>query len=911
MGVGAFRRRARDEAERYGGDRWVFVRELVQNARDAGATRVLFDVGRTPDGGERITVADDGDGMSLEHARRFLFTLYASSKRDRRDAAGRFGVGFWSVLRYEPDAVTVRSRSAGGDGWQVRLSGALEEAEIGSAPIGSGTEIVLERRPAGDDTADRIRAAVHAESRLVRQRDRPDRPLEIVVDGRPAAAGTELAPPLIRFRRRGLRGAVAFGDRPLVELSVRGFRVRTVAALADLRPQDSGRRRRRAAGLADGLAPRVVLDSDRLEVLMSRGEARDGRELERIVRTAERELGRLVRRELDRLAPTPAHRRAVESVRAAFGAVGSRALAVAAVAAVALALIAAFLVVLPTSDRGERRAVERVPAPAGGSASATALYRPLDGRYRGLSVGGVGEIPADAAIRYRPGDRALLIGGLRVRGVEPSGRVTIAPVRASEGPGIPCGGGCVELTVVYDAPAGPLRLPFPAGTVVDPETVRLDGRPVAVAWTAAGEPTVELARAGTGELRYGAAPGPEPPPSGTGGWPPLPTELRRQAALWSSRPPAEAADTAVELVRRRVAYDRGPALAVRYGLALRTGRSVVEAALELGAGDCDVQNMLVASLLETAGIPARLAIGWIGVGGTAVGGLHAWAEYRDADGVWRAADASVTAGTIPAAATVTEDGGTADAWPPSPPLPAGGRRGTWAWMGALAGAGAAGAWTVFAWRRRRLLREHEDGDGVTLSQLVDGAVRRPEAWRGAAALAERPLLATWGTAAVSLRRARREAARGRLYAASDPVAAALASAATVLDQRRPECRAAADGLGAPDLDRWRRMLEGVEAHPLLRRAQDRLATFGVSARLALAEDGVDGLEVLAPPGETPSVVVAAGGEPWRRVGVSGCDGAAVHAVLEEVVPALLPPAAARRVLEASARRTVLAGEVDP
>jgi len=35
-----FRTRARYEAERYGADDWVFVRELLQNARDAGAVRV-------------------------------------------------------------------------------------------------------------------------------------------------------------------------------------------------------------------------------------------------------------------------------------------------------------------------------------------------------------------------------------------------------------------------------------------------------------------------------------------------------------------------------------------------------------------------------------------------------------------------------------------------------------------------------------------------------------------------------------------------------------------------------------------------------------------------------------------------------------------------------------------------------
>ena len=38
----SFRRRALAEAARYGSDPWVFVRELLQNARDAGAREVLI-----------------------------------------------------------------------------------------------------------------------------------------------------------------------------------------------------------------------------------------------------------------------------------------------------------------------------------------------------------------------------------------------------------------------------------------------------------------------------------------------------------------------------------------------------------------------------------------------------------------------------------------------------------------------------------------------------------------------------------------------------------------------------------------------------------------------------------------------------------------------------------------------------
>jgi hypothetical protein len=102
----AFLARARQEADRYGPDPWVCIRELLQNARDAGATQVVFEVETGPDG-SRLVCRDDGEGMSFEDARRYLFTLYASSKTGARGQAGRFGVGFWSrrVLALLEDAL--------------------------------------------------------------------------------------------------------------------------------------------------------------------------------------------------------------------------------------------------------------------------------------------------------------------------------------------------------------------------------------------------------------------------------------------------------------------------------------------------------------------------------------------------------------------------------------------------------------------------------------------------------------------------------------------------------------------------------------------------------------------------------------------------------------------------------------
>src|SRR5688572_19828766 len=122
-----FLARALQEAARYGSDSWIFVRELLQNARDAGASRATF---RCEESGgvSRVSCLDDGEGMTFDHARRYLFTLYASSKEESGKAAGRFGVGFWSVLRFQPERIVIRSWPAKGEPWEVVLDGGLTRA---------------------------------------------------------------------------------------------------------------------------------------------------------------------------------------------------------------------------------------------------------------------------------------------------------------------------------------------------------------------------------------------------------------------------------------------------------------------------------------------------------------------------------------------------------------------------------------------------------------------------------------------------------------------------------------------------------------------------------------------------------------------------------------------------------------
>lgn len=87
-------------------DPYAFVRELVQNSIDAGATTLAIRVERA--GGITTTALhDDGAGMNRETIDGPLLTLFNSSKEGDSSKIGKYGVGFVSVFAIDPEIVEV------------------------------------------------------------------------------------------------------------------------------------------------------------------------------------------------------------------------------------------------------------------------------------------------------------------------------------------------------------------------------------------------------------------------------------------------------------------------------------------------------------------------------------------------------------------------------------------------------------------------------------------------------------------------------------------------------------------------------------------------------------------------------------------------------------------------------------
>ena len=305
MDPAGFLQRALCEGRRYGTDPYVFLRELAQNARDAGSRHIEVTTGESATE-QRVVFQDDGSGMSFEHARRYLLRLYASSKEQDDHAAGHFGVGFWSILQWEPQVIEIESRTTS-DSWGLRLDAHLngaERYELEEKGRGfTGTRVTLVRPTRHDDFGLQARVAqrLHDYARYLRHASKREQRIVLTSDGRRLDEPMSLPGPMaLHFSSRGIEGVVGFAEEPRVELFSRGLLVSRMSFIEELDPDHDVPTRRH---IPEGLAPVVLINSDKLEVVLSRQSPMGGRTLKRIVRLGPARLRHLLEHMIDRAAP--------------------------------------------------------------------------------------------------------------------------------------------------------------------------------------------------------------------------------------------------------------------------------------------------------------------------------------------------------------------------------------------------------------------------------------------------------------------------------------------------------------------------------------------------------------------------------------------------------------------------------
>jgi len=129
-----------------------FLRELVQNALDAGSDRAEVALEMHAEGaGEadevvfELRISDAGGGMDEATIDGGLTRLFASSKTDDRTMAGGYGVGFVSVFAWAPEVVLVHTGRAG-EAWELVFYPDRRFEKVALDEPVEGTTVTLLRR---------------------------------------------------------------------------------------------------------------------------------------------------------------------------------------------------------------------------------------------------------------------------------------------------------------------------------------------------------------------------------------------------------------------------------------------------------------------------------------------------------------------------------------------------------------------------------------------------------------------------------------------------------------------------------------------------------------------------------------------------------------------------------------------
>ncbi len=623
-----FFQRAQREASRYGEDPFVFLRELVQNSRDAQATLIEI-TAKTHDGQDILICRDNGHGMSMEEFDRYLLRLYASSKESRGDMVGFFGVGFWSILLFQPVRIIVSSfRDGKASGFEIDCMN-FEIQAFEPQETEQGFQITLIRpSQSPSDLIDKVRERLVFYVGHVRPL-RSGGALDLFCNGERLNRDFPLPDKLGEaFRNKGFDGVIGFGVMPSVKIYKGGILIRDLTSLEEVIP----RRETTTPYSGFGMYPVIAMNIEGLQVLMDRQKIFEDQILHDAVTWCERTLFRLHKKLIQNLFPMNLKNN-ILSLTHGFS--SKKVLTALLSTILVLLLIGLFYFSLSFGFRLSGGSPLEPLAP---------LDRALD-RYSGPTAGGEGGSDLNWDFHYTGPDVTLFRMGTfdffdSERGLFPEPHLIENPY-----PDLAARGDLIEVSMGISS-SDPMVLPTPPGYVALASSVTSNGQPVDVHVNQYGEPVISVP---PGRVSYSVQPGelsldahhieghvlswPEP-------WLSAVSDARLQA-------PHLAARSLALLIKDHLVYSES----VDFEAA--TGSTWTERVLNAGGGDCDVLNGLLVLLLQSAGHDAFLSVGLIGRNGRANPDLHAWVRYRDQG--WHLMDVTVShAAASPASSTADQ-----------------------------------------------------------------------------------------------------------------------------------------------------------------------------------------------------------------------------------------------------------------
>lgn len=202
-------------------DPMSFVRELVQNAIDAGSVEIDVSCEWKPaaeDAGAAVIHIDDyGHGMDRTIIETKLTRLFSSDKEGDLTKIGKFGIGFVSVFAVQPDAVCLDT-GRGGENWRVLFRRDRSFSLIRLPEPVEGTKIQVIKRMRASEyqaLAQRVRRALHFHCKHV--------DVALRFDGEPITEAFDLPQALIQVRETTDLAEIVIGIMPSDVPAIAGF----------------------------------------------------------------------------------------------------------------------------------------------------------------------------------------------------------------------------------------------------------------------------------------------------------------------------------------------------------------------------------------------------------------------------------------------------------------------------------------------------------------------------------------------------------------------------------------------------------------------------------------------------------------------------------------------------------------
>ncbi len=625
----------RDSQKGYIDDPWVFLRELAQNSRDSGALEIKIDPGGHGSDNEVIIFSDNGKGMTYKEAEKYLFRLYSSSKFKDQTSVGMYGVGFWTVMKFEPDEIIIESYSEEEDKWAVILDGSLNHRRGECNLVKFGTRVTLIRKRIYSDHESfctDLEAAVKRYCRFIDRKAEKGRLLHVLFRGKSISECIKFDDGIsLKYGGRNFEGVVGLGDVPKVNLLTGGIPAWEGSTLDELSLVNNEGKDKNDY-IKSGIAPVFYINGRNLKVNMSRRELIDDSSLQEVLKSSRKALSDLVQICSDHAYPRTRIKKLWYRSRKIFKDITSSYWKI---------ILSVLIIVIPLEVCLLNKFIP---------AKAVEVIAPdvvnVDG-YRQYSaiVNKLGEgVVAD--IKYSPPENVWMKmftvykfnrgrGFIRDRSAKYVTAVA-KPVKAE---------GNFQINI-YVRNGGDVFLPHPSGYGVDVNSIRIsDVRKIRVKSSPSGEVIVNIPGYNK-TLEYscsiqniGDDPGNQKKYLDIHGEVRFPDEVESRISGLFYQNMGNKVSKSIKLANILIDYDTSDGTAGYYR-SYRKNNNWLKKVLEIGAGDCDVINGVLCLILRKLGVRSKLVIGLIGEKGVILPQLHSWVEYYENG--WKIADATAS-----------------------------------------------------------------------------------------------------------------------------------------------------------------------------------------------------------------------------------------------------------------------------